>query len=360
MLEAPNSPESLEQHPLDQPPELTRTSETKDSLCQATRSGVGRVRADLERFGPGVTIPPIAVDEAFAYCRDLAQVHYENFSVVSKLVPVRIRPHLASIYAYCRWSDDLADEMGDPSRATQLLHWWRGQLDACFAGRATHPVFIALRQTVSQYRLQPEPFHDLLSAFLQDQTQTRYQSDNELLRYCERSANPVGRLVVRLAQLSSSQAVAWSDSICTGLQLANFCQDVRLDAKRGRFYWPADRLMNSGIESDVLALDAPVTEACRGVMAWGDHARSYLCAGLPLVQHGPLWFARSVQLFARGGLLILRNIDLQQGDVWSRGVIVTKSQKLQLLIRSLLFPRSVQISSCDMPRSSINPPRVDA
>jgi squalene synthase HpnC len=323
---------------------------TRNPHRQAARSGVGRVRADLERFGPGKTIPPLAIDEAFAYCRELAQAHYENFSVATRLVPTSVRPHLASIYAYCRWSDDLADEMEDPATATQLLDWWRGQLDACFAGQATHPVFIALRQTIAQYRLKPEPFTDLLSAFLQDQSQTNYESDSELVKYCERSANPVGRLVTQLARLSSTQAIAWSDSICTGLQLANLCQDIRLDAQRGRVYWPLERLQSLGIETKSLTLDSPGAAACRGVMDWTHVARRYLCDGLPLVQQGPLWFARSVQMFARGGLLILRNIDSQGGDVWSRSVTVSKVQKLQLMVRAILFPRSTAIPACDQPR----------
>jgi squalene synthase HpnC len=244
----------------------------------------------------------------------------------------------------------LADEMEDTARSTELLDWWRGQLDACVAGQATHPVFVALRQTISQYRMSPEPFTDLLSAFLQDQSQTSYNSDSELIKYCERSANPVGRLVTQLARLSSTQAIAWSDSICTGLQLANFCQDIRLDAQRGRVYWPLERLQRVGIDKESLSLDAPGDAACRGVMEWTSDARRYLCNGLPLVQHGPLWFARSVQMFARGGLLILRNIDAQRGDVWSRSVTVAKGQKLQLMVRAILFPRSTAIPACDQPR----------
>lgn len=331
------------------------------TVSGALRGGVGRVRADLAKYGPGVDIPPLAIDEAFAYCQQLAHVHYENFSVVTQLVPARIRPHLTSIYAYCRWSDDLADEMDDSVQACELLAWWREQLDHCFSGQASHPVFLALRQTVSQYRLSPEPFQDLLSAFLQDQSQTRYETDSDLLKYCERSANPVGRLVSKLAGVGGEQEIGWSDSICTGLQLANFCQDIRLDAKRDRIYWPAERLRKWNIDPDILSLSAPVPAICDGLKEWTEDARHYLVNGLPLVQRGPLWFARSVQLFARGGLMILRNINLQSNDVWSRCVNVSKVQKLQLMIRSFLFPRSMRIPAIDCPaiaplRNSSNPP----
>lgn len=321
-----------------------------DARPRANRSGVGRIRLDLERFGPEQTIPPFALDEAFAYCRELANLHYENFSVVSCLAPARIRPHLCSIYAYCRWSDDLADEMDSPSHAMGLLHWWRGELDRCFRGHATHPVFIALRQTISQFDLDPQPFTNLLSAFLQDQQQSRYESDADLLAYCQRSADPVGRLVMRLAGVANPDTVAWSDSICTGLQLANFCQDIALDAKRGRVYWPVDRLRRWNIDPSELATDAPSPSMCQGVSEWCHEARRFLLSGLPLLQYGPVWFARSVQLFVRGGLILLRNIDEQQGDVWTRGVTVSKAQKISLLARSAFFPRSMKIAPADRAR----------
>jgi squalene synthase HpnC len=326
------------------------STEPWDARPRANRSGVGRIRLDLERFGPAQTIPPFALDEAFAYCRELTNLHYENFSVVSYLAPARIRPHLCSIYAYCRWSDDLADEMDNPSQATGLLHWWRGELDRCFRGHVTHPVFIALRQTISQFDLDPQPFTNLLSAFLQDQQQTRYQSDADLLSYCQRSADPVGRLVMRLAGVSNPDTIPWSDSICTGLQLANFCQDIALDAKRGRVYWPVDRLRRWGIEPNALATDAPSHSMCQGVSEWCNEARRFLLTGLPLLEHGPVWFARSIQLFVRGGLTLLRNIEEQQGDVWTRGVTVSKAQKISLLARSAFLPRSMKIAPVDRVR----------
>ncbi|MFO0012280.1 MAG: squalene synthase HpnC [Planctomycetota bacterium] len=332
-------------------PEITDSPEVSSRRVQASRSGVGRIREDLQRFGPNTTASPLALDEAFAYCRNLANLHYENFTVASRFVPARIRPHLCSIYAYCRWSDDLADEMEDPAQARELLGWWRSQVDACFAGHATHPVFIALRQTIGQFDLEPKPFTDLLSAFLQDQSQTRYESDAELLTYCERSANPVGRLVMKLASVTAPEALAWSDSICSGLQLANFCQDVRLDAERGRVYWPADRLRREGVDPANLCNPIPTDSAKQGLMQWAAEARRSLVAGLPLVQHGPLWFARSVQLFVRGGLTILQNIDLQRGDVWTRPLTVSKGQKLRLMAGSILFPRSTSVSPIHQPQT---------
>ncbi|MCU0708984.1 MAG: squalene synthase HpnC [Pirellula sp.] len=321
------------------------------SASGASRPGVGQVKQDLLRFGPDRPIPAMALDEAFTYCRDLANRHYENFTVLTHLVPARIRPHFCSIYAYCRWSDDLADEMGSPERSTALLEWWRGELDACFQGRANHPVFVALRQTINEYGLESTPFNDLLSAFVQDQTQHRYESDSELRNYCSRSANPVGRMVLQLARTATPPCAAWSDSICTGLQIANFCQDIAVDARRGRVYWPESRLQAIGVNPHELSRPTATEAACRGVMDWANEARKLLVAGLPLVQHGPVWLARSVQLFVRGGLGLAREVDRLQGDVWTHNVMVSRPQKLQWIVRALLFPRSVALARIDQPRT---------
>ena len=158
----------------------------------AERPGKGLVLADLDRFGPDSTIPAMAVDEAFAYCQKLARKHYENFSVTNLWLPRSIQPHFCSIYAYCRWSDDLADETGSTDRASSLLQWWQSELDDCFRDRVRHPVFIALRKTISEFDLPKDPFDDLLSAFIQDQSVIRYRETTPLLDYCARSANPVG------------------------------------------------------------------------------------------------------------------------------------------------------------------------
>lgn len=306
----------------------------------AERPGKGLVLADLDRFGPESTIPAMAVDEAFAYCQKLARNHYENFSVTNLWIPRSIQPHFCSIYAYCRWSDDLADETGSTDRASSLLQWWQSELDECFRHRASHPVFIALQKTISEFELPKAPFDDLLSAFIQDQAITRYQDIPTLLDYCTRSANPVGRLVLHLARCVTPQTIAWSDSICTGLQLANFCQDVPVDARRGRIYLPTTLLEQHGLsEQDVLANHfQPQLAKC--VASLVSQARLMLSSGAPLVGQGPSWFARSIQLFVRGGLTILENIASHQHDVWSAPITVSRSQKIRLLIDACLRPRS--------------------
>ena len=310
----------------------------------AERPGKGLVLADLDRFGPDSKIPAMAVDEAFAYCQKLARKHYENFSVTNLWLPRSIQPHFCSIYAYCRWSDDLADETGSTDRASSLLQWWQSELDDCFRDRVRHPVFIALRKTISEFDLPKDPFDDLLSAFIQDQSVIRYRETTPLLDYCARSANPVGRMVLHLARCVTPETIGWSDSICTGLQLANFCQDVPVDARRGRIYLPTSLLEQHGMsDHDVLA-DHYQPQLAKCVESLASQARLMLSAGAPLVGHGPSWFARSIQLFVRGGLTILENIASHQHDVWSAPITVSRSQKIRLLVDACFRPRSQSLA----------------
>src|SRR5262249_44949841 len=144
-----------------------------------------------------------------------------------------------TIYAYCRWADDLADETGD-DLAPALLAWWRDELGACYAGTPRHPVTVALRETIDTFDVPPQPFLDLLAALEQDQYPTRYASYDQLPAYCANSATPVGRLVLHLCRCHDEQRGALSDHVCTALQLANFWQDVARDAQIGRVYLPAE------------------------------------------------------------------------------------------------------------------------
>jgi hypothetical protein len=167
------------------------------------------------------------LNEARAFCRAVARRHYENFPVVSLLVPRRLRQDFANVYAFARWSDDLADESGDPSAASSRLSAWRRDLASCFRGEAEHPVFVALAETVGRTGLSIDPFSRLLDAFERDQRQTTYATREELLGYCGNSANPVGRIVLALEGCRDPDRLALSDAICTGLQLVNFWQDIR-------------------------------------------------------------------------------------------------------------------------------------
>src|SRR5208282_969661 len=168
-------------------------------------------------------------DAAQAYTRWLATHHYENFKVVSWLLPKELHQHFYNVYAYCRWADDLGDEIPSKERALELLDWWERELDACYDGRPGHPVFVALHETVVAKDIPKQPFADLLKAFRQDQVVKRYGTWEAVLDYCVYSANPVGRLVLYLCGYRDDERQSMSDATCTALQLANFWQDVSRD-----------------------------------------------------------------------------------------------------------------------------------
>ena len=209
---------------------------------------------DLRRFGPGA-VDRLSRDEALAYCARLTAGHYENFNVVTWLTPREHRPAFQSIYAFCRWADDLGDEVGDAQRSLELLSWWRGELRAMYQGQARHPVMIALKETVARNGIPIEPFERLISAFEQDQTISEYETFEQLLDYCSRSANPVGHLVLYVARAVTPENLRLADATCTALQLANFWQDVARDLAIGRIYLPReDRLRFGYSESDLRSL----------------------------------------------------------------------------------------------------------
>ena len=180
---------------------------------------------------PGYAIPRAApsLAEARDYCRRLARSHYENFSVASWFLPRRLHQHFFNVYAYCRISDDLGDEAGDPMLSLELLDQWQAELRACYHSTPKHPVFVALAETVQQCGIPEHEFADLLTAFRQDQSVTRYQTFSDLLGYCRNSANPVGHLVLYVCGYKDTHRQKLSDFTCTALQLANFWQDVCVD-----------------------------------------------------------------------------------------------------------------------------------
>src|SRR5690349_8424710 len=195
---------------------------------------------ELERWGPrsGEGIPSLAA--ARAYCAQVARSHYENFTVVSLLLPRRLVRHFHAVYAYCRWSDDLADETAGGAEALRLIDWWRGELLSCYRAQPRHPVTIALRETIRRFRIPPDPFLNLLIAFEQDQSVKNYATFDDLLGYCRHSANPVGHLVLYLFECFDAKRARLADQVCTGLQLANFWQDVARDRAIGRVYLPEE------------------------------------------------------------------------------------------------------------------------
>ena len=295
------------------------------------------VIADLERWGPEVASQqPVTLQEAQRYTWKLAISHYENFPVISWAVPKRLRQHFANVYAFCRWADDLGDETGSTERSLKLLGWWQGELEKCYMGDAQHPVYVALQSTVEQFSIPMEPFADLISAFVQDQTVTAYETFEQLTAYCQRSANPVGRIVLHLADRASVETFLLSDSICTGLQLANFWQDVARDKEIGRVYIPREdreRFHYSGEDLNA----GRTTPEFRELMSFEvDRTRQLLLAGKPLVGAMPGRLKIDIDMFIRGGLLVLDGIEKIDYDVWNRRPVVNKKQLFSAGLRSLL------------------------
>lgn len=278
--------------------------------------------------------------EAQRYCREVAERHYENFTVATSLVPLRLRQHLANVYAFARWSDDLADEAGTAADAAAGLAAWRRGLENCFMGRPDHPVYVALADTVQATGLRPEPFSDLISAFEEDQAfdatanVVRYPSRDALLGYCRRSANPVGRIVLALEGCYEPHLLELSDAICTGLQLVNFWQDVRRDRKAGRVYVPAEDLERHRVS--VAALDAPrasppLCQLMRDEVAW---ARSCLDRGAPLQGLAPSALKPAIELFVAGGRAVADAIERAGYDTLTRRPTVSRWTKLSLAARA--------------------------
>jgi squalene synthase HpnC len=240
-----------------------------------------------------------------------------------------------NVYAYCRWADDLGDEINDPQRATELLAWWRDELHACYRGSATHPVFIALSPTIREFGIPRQLFEDLLSAFEQDQSVKEYETFAALGDYCRRSADPVGRIVLYLCHAYSDRNAAWSDSICTGLQLANFWQDVARDFDMGRVYLPRETRHRFGYSDADLAnrvTNQPFLEVMQFEV---ERARQLLIDGLPLVQMVPWPLRIDIDLFARGGLCLLDRIERIGYRVWQIRPVLTKIDFARLFFGSL-------------------------
>jgi squalene synthase HpnC len=281
---------------------------------------------------PGARERVWAPDESCAYTRWLATRHYENFHVVSLLLPKHLQQDFYNVYAFCRWADDLGDEIGDPRESLRLLSWWREELQRMFAGHPRHPVFAALRETARRHQLPAAPFDDLIRAFEQDQTLTRYQTFDQLLGYCRYSANPVGRLVLAMCGYRDAERQALSDATCTALQLANFWQDVAVDLKKDRVYLPLELLERHGYPLEGLwqgRFDHRFRDLMREAVGV---ARELFQKGLPLAGRVDRRLAIDVDLFSRGGLLVLEKIERQDYNVLRARPAISKAERVGLLL----------------------------
>ena len=278
----------------------------------------------------------VTLQQAEAYCSRLARSHYENFTVLSFLIPRPLRQDFANVYAYCRVSDDLADEIADPREALERLDEWGEHLARCYRGEAVHPVFVALSGTIRKFDIPIEPFADLLVAFRQDQVQTRYRTWEDLLGYCRNSANPVGRLVLYLAGYRDATRQELSDATCTALQLVNFWQDVARDYARGRVYVPQEILAAHGYTEEMLARREAGPAGTAVLADCAGRTRPLFDRGLRLRAHLRGRLRLAVELFSRGGLEVLRAIETEcRYDTLHRRPEIGPRRKALLIARTL-------------------------
>jgi squalene synthase HpnC len=276
-----------------------------------------------------------SLEAAQRYTHWLATHHYENFKVVSWLLPGNLHQHFYNVYAYCRWADDLGDEVPAPARALDLLAWWERELDLCYEGKPSHPVFIALRETILAKDIPKQPFTDLLKAFRQDQTVKRYPDWDSVLGYCAYSANPVGRLVLYLCGYRDEQRQRLSDATCTALQLANFWQDVSRDLDIGRIYIPLDTAAAQGLtETDIVArhFDDRYVDLMKDLIA---RTRTLFAKGMPLAETVDGQLRVDLEMFSRGGLAVLDAIEAMGYDTLRQRPSVSKGKQARLLGRAL-------------------------
>ena len=279
---------------------------------------------------------PDTVRAAFAYCEQMARTHYENFPVASLLLPKRQRPYVAAIYAFARTADDFADEgtLSPEERLGQLDDWER-RLDASYRGDAEDPVFIALAETAARTGIPRSPLSALLNAFRMDVTTNRFPTFQDLLNYCQYSANPVGQLVLHLFNQARPETIALSDSICTGLQLANFWQDVSVDWNKGRLYLPLEDLRHFGYTEGQIA-EGFVDDRFRALMKYQlQRTRGFLLAGLPLPGMVGFRLRCELALTIRGGLGMLQRIEAAGYDVLHHRPAFRTADKARIVLEAI-------------------------
>ena len=280
---------------------------------------------------------PPSVEESEALCRRLALSHYENFTVVSHFIPRAMRQPLYNLYAFCRTVDDIGDEA--PGDRSALLDRFEAELATAYNGTPRHPVLIALKGTIERFDLPRELFERLITANRIDQEKARYSDFDELLRYCEHSATPVGRLFLLLFGYNDDELFLLSDDTCIALQLTNFWQDVKRDYENGRIYLPLDEMEKFGVREEDLAAGEATERFVELMRFQVERARDHFRRGLPLIDRvrGPLRV--DIALFSRGGLAILDKIEHLGYDTLKRRPTLTKSEKIRLLLSTLVSRR---------------------
>ncbi len=288
------------------------------------------------------TAQPPSLAESYAYCADLARSHYENFTVISRFTPRQHRPALEAVYAFCRHTDDLGDEAEGDRLA--LLDEWEAELTRAYTSKPTHPIMVALQDTIRRAQIPEEPFHKLIEANRMDQGSGRFETYADVLHYCDHSANPVGRMVLHVLGEATDENVRLSDATCTALQLANFWQDVARDYAMGRIYIPLEDIQAFGCTEEQIA-NGVADKAFRDLMRCEvDRAQALFEEGLPLASRLSGRARLAIALFSKGGMRVLDAIRKQDYDVLSERPVVTRYRKLWLI-----FSTAVRLTALRRP-----------
>ena len=317
------------------------------------------------------------------YCQRLSRTHYENFTVGSRLIPRDKLQHIYAIYAYCRTVDDLGDEAAvasggatpgldttsllaarlpappqgsagdDRAYRLALLDLWETELESCYSGAPTHPVMVALRETIESFDLPREPFLKLIEANRMDQRIQRYPAYQDLLHYCDHSANPVGHLFLYLFGCRDAERQRLADATCTALQLTNFWQDVARDYRKGRIYLPLEDLERFGYTEEELGR-GEITPAFRQLLAFEvERAMELFRQGAPLVATLDGVARLDVALFTRGGVAVLEAIRKQRYDVLTSRPSLSRPRKAGLFLSTWLgwkLGRSLRLAGPERPQ----------
>jgi phytoene synthase len=280
----------------------------------------------------------VSLDEAYAACQRLAESHYENFPVASKLLPSHLRKHIAAVYAFARTADDFADEPGrETSERLTLLADWKSQLHARVPGGSY--VFVALHDTIERFDLPIELFDDLLSAFSQDVITTRYATWVEVMDYCRRSANPVGRLVLRLSGYRDEALARASDAVCSALQLTNFWQDLAIDWSRGRLYVPEEVCRRCNARPDVLGQNVMTPEWAAAMKECATHTRALFAEGRPVCDGVSGRLRYELRATWLGGTRILDRLEAGGFDVFTARPKLGARDALVIACKTVLWKK---------------------
>ena len=295
------------------------------------------IRADLGAAEMAPTHSRWTQSEAFEYCRQIACRHYENFPVGSLVVPHAKRQHFYSIYAFARAADDFADEGSLPkNERLEKLSEWRDALERCLSGDASHPVFIALAETIERCQLPAQLFHDLLDAFTLDVVRSRHEKFEDLLAYCRMSANPVGRLILHLFDYRDEELHMLSDNICSALQLTNFWQDILVDLAKDRIYLPQADMSRFGYSEKDLRESRYSDEYIEMMKSLDERTEELFLRGRPLCSRVGVRLGLELKLVWLGGTSILEALRRARYNIFAQRPTLGPVQKLKILFTALL------------------------